>query len=149
MHRARVYALLIDAPADQASPAAAFWSAALGVPARPVPGEEQFTLLPDALPGAGLVTAVQAVEDDAPRFHLDIETDDVEAETSRLLALGATEVSRWLECRVLRAPGGHLLCVIPVHSDPEFFAAHARAWPEQGFADSRDTPDPGGPSPGT
>ncbi len=126
MHRSRVYALLIDAPEAEADQAAAFWSAALGTTARPVPGEEQFTSLRGALPG--LVAAVQAV-DDAPRFHLDIETDDVEAETARLLALGATEVSRWLECRVLRAPGGHLLCVLPVHSDAELFEAQANTWP--------------------
>jgi len=37
-------------------------------------------------------------------------------------------VSRWLECRVLRAPGGHLMCVLPVHSDPDVFNAQARAW---------------------
>jgi hypothetical protein len=30
---------------------------------------------------------------------------------------------------VLRAPGGHLLCVIPVHSDPGAFAAQATTWP--------------------
>ena len=126
MHRSRVYALLIDTPRAEAGQAAAFWSAALGATARPVPGEGQFTSLHGALPG--LVASVQAV-DDAPRFHLDIETDDVEAETARMLALGATEVSRWLECRILRAPGGHLLCVLPVHSDPDLFAAEANTWP--------------------
>lgn len=126
MHRSRVYALLIDTPQAEAGQAAAFWSAALGATAHPVPGEEQFTSLHGALPG--LVASVQSV-DDAPRFHLDIETDDVEAETARLLALGATEVSRWLECRVLRAPGGHLLCVLPVHSDPALFTAEAKTWP--------------------
>lgn len=126
MHRSRVSTLLIDTPVDDAPRAAAFWSAALGVEARPVPGEEQFTSLPDGV--HGLVTAVQAV-DDAPRYHLDVETDDVDAETSRLLALGAVEVGRWLDCRTLRAPGGHLLCVIPVHSDPDEFTARARTWP--------------------
>jgi hypothetical protein len=64
-----------------------------------------------------LVTAIQAV-DDEPRYHVDIETDDVAAETARLAALGAVELRRWLDCRILRAPGGgHLLCVIPLHSD--------------------------------
>jgi hypothetical protein len=29
----------------------------------------------------------------------------------------------------LRAPGGHLLCVIPVHSDPDAFKAQATTWP--------------------
>jgi hypothetical protein len=124
MHRSRVYALLIDTP--QAASAAAFWSAALGATARPDLLEPQFTRLHQALPG--LVTAIQAV-DDAPRFHLDIETDDVEAETMRLLALGAVQVSQWLECHVLRAPGGHLLCVIPVHSEPDSFKAQATTWP--------------------
>jgi hypothetical protein len=118
--------LLIDAPTAEAGQAASFWSAALGAPARPVPDEEQFTDLDGAFPD--LVVAVQAV-DDAPRYHLDIETDDVEAETARLLGLGAVEVGRWLDCRTLRAPGGHLLCVIPQHSDPETFAAQARVWP--------------------
>lgn len=125
MHRSRVYALLIDAPAAEATRAAEFWSAALGVSTRSHPAEPQFVGLHEALPG--LVAAVQAV-DDEPRFHLDIETDDVPAETARLIGLGATEVSQWLECRVLRAPGGHLLCVLPVESPPELFAAEARTW---------------------
>ncbi|MFI6513136.1 VOC family protein [Streptosporangium sp. NPDC050855] len=123
MHRTRLYAVIIDAPRQEASRAADFWAAVLGSTPRPVPAEPQFTDLPEAVPG--LTVAVQAVDDTA-RYHLDIETDDVDAETERLLALGATEVDRWLECRILRAPGGHLLCVVPVHSDPEFFAAHAR-----------------------
>jgi hypothetical protein len=58
-----------------------------------------------------------------------METDDVAAETQRLLALGAVEVGGWLDCRTLRVPGGHLMCVIPVHSDPAEFAARARVWP--------------------
>lgn len=126
MHRSRVYAILIDTPEPEAAQAAAFWSAALGAPARQVPSEPQFTVLHEALPG--LVAAVQAV-DDTPRFHIDIETDDVEAETARLTALGAVRISQWLECHVLRAPGGHLLCVLPVHSDPGTFEAHANRWP--------------------
>lgn len=125
MHRSRIYALLIDAPEAEAAQAAAFWSAALGVPAESLAHEPQFTTLHEALPG--LVTAVQAV-DDAPRFHLDIETDDVEAETARLLTLGATQVAQWQACNVLRVPGGHLLCVLPVESAPEIFEAGAKTW---------------------
>ena len=125
MHRSRVFALLVDAPEAQAAAARAFWSAALGAPARAVPAEPQFTRLDAAIPG--IATIVQAI-DNAPRYHLDIETDDVEAETARLVGLGAVQVAQWLECRVLRAPGGHLVCVIPVHSEPAYFAAHARAW---------------------
>lgn len=124
-HRSRLSTLLIDAPTRAASASAAFWSQALGTPARSVPGEEQFTSLPGALPD--LVVAVQAVDDQA-RYHVDIETDDVDAETARLLALGAVEVGRWLECRTLRAPGGHLVCVIPRHSDQETFDRLAQTW---------------------
>ncbi|WP_397351784.1 hypothetical protein [Nonomuraea gerenzanensis] len=53
----------------------------------------------------------------------------MEAETRRLIGLGAVEVSRWLECRVLRAPGGHLMCVLPVESDAAVFEAEAKIWP--------------------
>jgi len=126
MHRSRAYAILIDVPETEAAQAVGFWSAALGASPRQVLTEPQFTVLDGAVPG--LVTVVQAV-DDAPRFHIDIETDDVQAETARLLGLGAVPVSQWLECRVLRAPGGHLLCVVPVHSDPEVFEAEASTWP--------------------
>lgn len=125
MHRSRFSTLLIDTPFQSAGRAVDFWTAALGVQARQVPDEPQFINLDGAFPG--LVVAVQSV-DDAPRFHIDIETDDLDAEVDRLLALGAVEVSRWLDCHTLRAPGGHLLCVIPVHSDPEVFAAHATTW---------------------
>lgn len=123
MHRSRLSTLLIDVPGAEVAAATAFWSAAIGVPARPVPDEPQFTDLPGALPD--VVVALQSV-DEPPRYHLDVETDDVEAETARLIGLGAVEVGRWQGCRTLRAPGGHLLCVIPLHSEPETFARHAR-----------------------
>jgi hypothetical protein len=126
MHRSRLYGLFIDTPTADTDAAAGFWATALGTTAAPVPGEEQFIKLADAFPA--LAVDVQAV-DDAPRYHVDIETDDVDAETARLTGLGAVEVARWLDCHTLRAPGGHLLCVVPVHSDPAFFAANARTWP--------------------
>jgi hypothetical protein len=126
MHRSRISTLLIDVPRAQAATSATVWSAALGGPARPDSDEEQFTAVPDAVPG--LVTAVQAV-DDAPRYHLDFETDDVDAETVRLVGLGAVERSRWQGCRTLEVPGGQLVCVIPVRSDPAEFAEVAQVWP--------------------
>lgn len=125
MHRSRISVVLIDVPRDEVAAATSFWSAALGVPAQPVPDEEQFTSLRGALPGLDL--AIQAVDDQA-RYHIDIETDDVAAETARLIGLGAVEINRWLDCHILRAPGGHLLCVIPQHSDPELFDREARTF---------------------
>ncbi|MEU5875094.1 VOC family protein [Glycomyces sp. NPDC047369] len=124
MHRSRLSTILFDTPEPEA--AAAFWSAALGTEARPVEGEPQFTSLPGVLPG--LVTAVQRLDEGEARVHVDIETDDPDAETERLKALGAVELSRWLDCRTLRAPGGHVVCVIPLHSDPAEFEAAATLW---------------------
>jgi hypothetical protein len=121
-----VSTFLIDVPKDQVAESTTFWASALGVEAEPEEGEPQYTRLNDALPE--LVTAIQAV-DDAPRYHFDIETDDVAAEVARLVALGAVEVSSWQGCHTLRAPGGHLLCVIPVHNTPEYFAERAKTWP--------------------
>jgi hypothetical protein len=54
----------------------------------------------------GLVVALQSVED-GPRYHIDFEADDVEAETARLVELGAVEQARWLNCRTLPVPGGN------------------------------------------
>ena len=126
MHRSRLVGILIDTPATQVGTEVDFWSAALGAQSYPAPGEEQYTVLVGA--AAGLITVVQAV-DDAPRYHVDIETDDLAAEVARLTALGAEPVARWQDAHTLRSPGGHLLCVVPVHSDPETFAASARTWP--------------------
>jgi hypothetical protein len=125
MHRSRLSTLLIDAPADQAAASVAFWSAAVGAPTSSPPGEPQFHTLQGCVPD--LVVAVQAVHD-AARFHVDIETDDVAAEVQRLGELGAVEVSSWQGCHTLEAPGGHLLCVIPLHSDPATFARLAQTW---------------------
>lgn len=125
MHRSRLYAIFVDVPADHAGAASRFWASALGGRIRPVVGEEQFTAIDGAVDGIAL--DVQAV-DDAPRYHVDIETDDVDAEVQRLTGLGAEEVSVWEGCHVLRAPGGQLLCVVPLQSEPEVFAATARAW---------------------
>jgi hypothetical protein len=127
MHRSRLVGLLIDTPAPQVRAELDFWSAALGTPTYPAPGEEQFTVLVGAVPG--FLTVVQAVGDETPRYHVDIETDDLEAEVARLTALGAEQVTRWKDAFTMRTPGGHLLCVVPVHSDPETFASSAHTWP--------------------
>ena len=48
------------------------------------------------------------------RVHLDIETDDIEAEVTRLKGIGATEVSRPHNARwvVMQAPTGQRFCVV-------------------------------------
>lgn len=125
MHRSRVSTFLIDVRRDEVDAATTFWSEALGVRTSSQEGEPQFISLHDAIPG--YVAAIQSI-DDEPRYHLDIETDDVAAEVARLTELGAVEIASWQGCHTLKAPGGHLFCVIPVHSDPAYFEQHATVW---------------------
>jgi hypothetical protein len=127
MHHSRLVGILIDTPAAQVGAETDFWSAALGTATYSPPGEEQFTALVGAVPD--FFTVVQAIDDGAPRYHVDIETDDLDAEVARLTALGAEQVTRWKDAFTMRTPGGHLLCVVPVHSDPETFARTAHTWP--------------------
>jgi hypothetical protein len=126
MHRSRLFGILIDTPADQAEAATTFWAGALGGTIRTDPKEPEYLSIVGALPG--LAAVVQSV-DDAPRYHLDIETDDVDAETARLIELGATMVTDHGGHKILTAPGGHLLCVVPVQSPADLFAADSKAWP--------------------
>jgi hypothetical protein len=118
--------MLIDTPADEAGATADFWAAALGGPAQRSTDEPEYTRIGGG--PAGLAVVVQAV-DDAPRYHLDIETDDVAAETARLIGLGATVVTDHGGYQILRAPGGHLLCVVPIQSPEDLFAADSQVWP--------------------
>ena len=59
---------------------------------------------------------IQRVEHES-RAHLDIETDDVEAEVARLEALGATRVEQIETWWVMEAPTGQRFCVIRPQRD--------------------------------
>ena len=61
-----------------------------------------------------------------PRYHIDIETDDVDAEVRRLERLGARRVRRVESWWIMEAPTGQLLCVIPPSYND--FPDNARAW---------------------
>jgi glyoxalase superfamily protein len=56
--------------------------------------------------------------DHPSRIHLDIETDDQEAEVKRLEALGARRVGRVKTWWVLEAPTGQRFCVINPQRGP-------------------------------
>ncbi len=114
MHRILLREVIVDVPSTDLERVAAFWSGALGTTARQT-SEAEFWSLPDAaaLPYVGL----QDIGTGPARYHLDIESDDVEAEVARLVALGATEVSRQRAWVVLADPAGLLLCVLPPESD--------------------------------
>ena len=89
---------------------------------------ERYEALRGRLGGVGgPLVGLQRGMDDPQKFHIDIETDDVEAEVSRLEKLGAQLKERIRNHVVMRAPGGHTFCVVPaVRSD---FDANAASWP--------------------
>ncbi len=125
MHKSRLGCVVIDCRTDDLDAAAAFWSAALGRAAESADdaGDEPYRGL--ACPPGEPKMLVQAV-DHPSRVHLDIETDDVEAEVRRLEALGATRVAQVKRWWVMEAPTGQRFCVVrPQRAD---FEDGANAW---------------------
>ena len=126
MHKSKLAGFIIDCNTGDLGAAAAFWGAALGMPPRALPGAEgeRYVRLEDPL--ARLHVEVQKVEHPS-RVHLDIESDDVEAEVRRLEALGARRVQQAGSWWVLEAPTGQRFCVVRAQSPN--FAREARDWP--------------------
>ncbi|MBO9718296.1 MAG: VOC family protein, partial [Pseudoxanthomonas sp.] len=60
------------------------------------------------------------------RVHLDIETDDIEAEVARLEKLGARKVAFVKRWWVMEAPSGHRFCVVRQQREP--FGPHLNRW---------------------
>jgi len=125
MHKSQLAGFIIDCKTDDLESAAEFWSAALGMKAEtdPDPGEAAYRWL-ETWPGEVHVE-VQKVSHPS-RVHIDIETDDIEAEVSRLEKLGARrigDIRRWV---VMEAPTGQRFCVVsPQRSN---FQATANSW---------------------
>lgn len=110
MHRSRLAGVIIDCETDDLEAAAAFWSAALGV--RPKLKVEPDYVSLD-VPADEPHVEVQKV-DHPSRVHLDIESDDIPAEVSRLEALGARKLADVRDWCVMEAPTGQRFCVVPV-----------------------------------
>jgi predicted enzyme related to lactoylglutathione lyase len=126
MHKSKLGGFIIDCNVPDLGAAAAFWSAALGMPARALPGAEgeRYVRLEDPL--ARLHVEVQQVEHPS-RVHLDIESDDIDAEVRRLEALGARRLQQIGSWWVLEAPTGQRFCVVRAESAD--FEREARDWP--------------------
>lgn len=114
MHRILLREAVIDAPSEMFAAARDFWAAALCTEARQLSSHPAFTALVD--PAAVPIVGLQEVDDDEAPIHVDLETDDVPAEVTRLVRLGAEQVSRGRSWVVLRDPAGLLLCVVPAES---------------------------------
>ena len=125
MHKSRFVAFVIDCQVDDLDAATRFWSAALGKEIVP-PSDDSPTY-------RGLVTRkdepmmmTQKV-DHPSRVHLDIESDDVEAEVARLEKLGAKRVVKVKTWWVMEAPSGHRFCVVRPQRGP--LGDDANVWP--------------------
>jgi hypothetical protein len=123
MHKSRLATFVIDCQTDDLDQAGRFWSAALGRAVCPT-SDPIYLDLKSAPQEPQLL--VQKVPHSS-RIHLDIESDDVEAEVKRLEALGATRVTFVKTWWVMEAPTGQRFCVVKPQRGP--LDDTANAWP--------------------
>jgi hypothetical protein len=130
-HFSRLSAVVIDVPATGHDEELGFWQAATG---ESLAGVERYPEYHGArLHGQDLVLLVQRLGevDEAgsgdARVHLDIHTDDLEAEVARLERLGALRVRQLHEWWVMRDPAGLLFCVV-AEPPGALTEANARRW---------------------
>jgi len=124
MHRSRLAGFIIDCQTADLESAAGFWSQALGLPLQGDASTDPGYRLLQNVPG-DLHVEVQKVQHPS-RVHLDIESDDVEAEARRLEALGATRISAVKTWIVMEAPTGQRFCIVQPQSAR--FASDANRW---------------------
>lgn len=118
MHRSRLCQFVIDV--SDLDGGVSFWSKALDAVEEPLPPQSSHIYRLLRLPDADIRILLQKTGDakiHKERMHLDIETDDVEAEVRRLEALGATRWDHQHERGyddfwVLRDPWGNEFCVL-------------------------------------
>jgi predicted enzyme related to lactoylglutathione lyase len=124
MHHSRLCAFVIDCRVEDMDAAAKFWSAALGREVKPVsePGDTYREL--HAAPEEPMVLMQQVGHDS--RIHLDIESDDLDAEVARLEALGAKRVAFVKRWWVMEAPTGQRFCIVNPQRGP--IAGRANEW---------------------
>ncbi|MGA8115622.1 MAG: VOC family protein [Actinocatenispora sp.] len=129
MHKSRIGGMFIDHPPAAFEASLRFWLAATGREPGPDKGQnDPYHSL--GVFGGDVVVMLQRVgEGTTPRVHLDIDTDDVEAEVRRLEALGARRLESQDDGRFWQMvdPGGLVFCVIPPHTDD--FDEQATVWP--------------------
>ena len=118
-HQSRVCAVLFDVESSSYEASANFWAGALGRDLKFDPDEKYTTLLPRNQ--NDLDYLIQNADAGREGMHVDIETDNVDAEVARLEQLGAARRNQVKGWWVMTAPGGHPFCVVPVQS---------KTWPQ-------------------
>jgi predicted enzyme related to lactoylglutathione lyase len=118
MHKSKLSGFIIDCQSGDLAGAADFWGHALGMPVQPLPPaeSERYKRLKDRQHGLDIEVQIVA---HPSRVHLDIESDDIEAEVQRLEKLGAKRVEAVGTWWVMEAPTGHRFCVVRA-SSPDF-----------------------------
>ena len=116
-HRSRVCHFVIDV--DDLDQAATFWSGALGATEEPIGPASRHVYRQLRLPDSEIRILLQHTTDakaGKERMHLDLETDDVDAEVHRLEQLGATrhdhQQLRGFDFWVMRDPWRNEFCVL-------------------------------------
>jgi hypothetical protein len=127
MHRSRIGIVLIDHPEDRYEANLAFWAAAAGRDVDRGAGNAEYASL--GVIGTLHLEVQRTGIGTPPRLHLDIETDDIEAEVARLVGVGATVDRRPEGFVVMRDPGGIVFCVVGVQTG-DLFAGDATTWPD-------------------
>jgi predicted enzyme related to lactoylglutathione lyase len=123
MHKSKLAGFMIDCNTDDIDAAAAFWGQALGHDVVVEPDQPTYRTL-NTGPN-GLSVAVQKV-DHPSRVHLDIQSDDIDAEVARLEKLGAKRIAKVKSWWVMEAPTGQRFCV--VRPQNEAFHSTANEW---------------------
>jgi hypothetical protein len=111
--RLRLCGALVDVPRAEHERAIAFWTGALGKTPAITETFPDYAQFDEVTPGVYFM--VQATGDDTHRIHLDLASEDVEADIARLTGLGATEVQRSHHWVVMRDPAGITFCVVGAH----------------------------------
>ena len=116
-HRSRLAHFVIDV--DDLDEGARFWQGALDATEGSVIEASRHVYRKLQLPDSEIRVLLQHTDDpktSKERMHLDIETDDVEAEVQRLEALGATrqehQTARGFDFWVMEDPFGNEFCVL-------------------------------------
>jgi predicted enzyme related to lactoylglutathione lyase len=124
-HHSRLSTLVLDCQVDDLQAGVEFWSRVLGKPVASLDqdGDGKYAELETQADEP--VILLQKVEHES-RVHLDIETDDVDAEAARLEQLGARKVARVHTWWVMEAPTGHRFCVVRQQRKP--FGPHTNRW---------------------